>query len=230
MQKLNQLGLELISMKQELLNVNHSEVVRKALLFHVENMTENKLIEVDTQVELTNKDMLLDDFKTYLMAKPSYMKTLEELRGEYDALRESILEKMKTDIDFASHSDVERENLTFIQTFELDVEWVKEYFGVADVEVPKLVKENGFIAKFAVLRLNKLTSEFLKSSVEKHDLVEVKRGEHLYNNIETSSYCLDLIYTVKVEHAENELNHELIASYMSDTSNAINQYVVSHLT
>lgn len=230
MQKLNQLGLELISMKQELMNDKHSDIVRKALLFQVENMTENKLIEVDTQVELTNEKMLLDEFRLYLMEKPSYMKTAEELRGEYDAIRESITEKMNTEVNLESFSNVQDETITFIQTFELDLEWVKRYFAVKESDIPRLVKENGFVAKFAVLRLLKLVDDFMASNMSENDYVDVKRDNNVYMNVETSSYCLDLIYTVSIDDAEVEDTHEGIAKFISTTATDSDKYVTDKLS
>lgn len=230
MQKFNQLGLELVSMKGELLNEKHSDIVRKALLFQADNMTENKLIDVDTHLALTNTQLSDEDFKLFIMEKPSFMKTLEELRGEYDILRESIIERMKTEVPIESASNVETETLTFIQTYELDLEWVKSYFQVKETDIPQLVKEKGFIAKFAVLRFPKVVDEFLETKMGESEYVDVERAKHVYLNADTSSYCMDLVYTVSIEDAEQEETHEAISTFISDTATDSAEFVTNKLS
>lgn len=217
MQKFNQLGLELLSTKDELLNVNHSEVVKKALLFQAESMTENKLIDPDTHLALTNRDLSPGEFELFLAEKKSFMKTIEELRNEYDVIRESIADKFKTDVAFDSMSKVENESLVYIQTFELDLEWVKSYFLVKENDIPQLIKEKGFVAKFAVLRMPKIIDEFLDVLANSHEVVDVFREEHVYLNADTSSYCMDLIYTVSIDAVEDASTHDEIAEYISES-------------
>lgn len=225
MQKFNQLGLELVSIKSELLNLNHSDVVRKALLFQAENMTENKQIDVDTHLALTNGQLIAEDFRLFIMEKPSYMKTFEELRGEYDIIRESLLEQFQTDVVLDSTSDVETESISFVQTYELDLEWVKSYFDVKEADIPKLVNEKGFIAKFAVLRFPKVVDEFLDKKMEDSPIVDVTRAEHVYLNAETSSYCMDLVYKVSIDDAEKDSLHETIADFISKTATSSHAFV-----
>lgn len=224
MQKFNQLGLELLSTKEELLNVNHSEVVRKALLFQAESMTENKLIDPDTHLALTNKDLPSDEFTLFLAEKKLYMKTMEELRNEYDVIREALLEKITTEVRFDSLSKVEKETLVFIQTFELDLEWVKSYFLVKENDIPQLIKEKGFVAKFAVLRMPKIIDEYLTGMAQPHETVDVFREEHVYLNADTSSYCMDLIYTVAIDNVEDPATHEGIANYLSESATVSSKF------
>lgn len=230
MQKFNQLGLELVSMKDELLNENHSEIVRKALLFQAENMTETKHIDVDTHLALTNHTLTKDDFHLFLMEKPNYLKTLEELRGEYDLLREQLLEKISTEVVLDSASNVEHETISFVQTYELDLDWVKSYFHVKESDIPLLVKEKGFIAKFAVLRLPKVMDEFIETEMGENLHVVVSRAEHVYLNAETSSYCMDLDYTVKIASAEDETLHDEIAEFISKTATESAEFVSRKLS
>lgn len=224
MQKFNALGLELLSTKDELLNDTHSEIVRKALLFQAMSMTENKLIDPDTHLALTNRDLLQEDFRLFLAEKKSYMKTIEELRYEYDILRESITNKFTTDVQFESASEVEDESLVYIQTFELDLEWVKSYFHVKETEIPQLIKEKGFVAKFAVLRIPKIIDEFLSKHLQMHEHVATFRAEHVYLNADTSSYCLDLMYKVPIDVVEDESTHAEIADYISESASMSNEY------
>ena len=223
MQKFNQLGLELLSTKDELLNELHSVVVKKALLFQAESMTENKLIDPDTHLALTNKDLSPTEFELFLTEKKLYMKTIEELRVEYDIICETISRKFKTDVDFDSMSKVENESIVYIQTFELDLEWVKSYFLVKETDIPQLIKEKGFVAKFAVLRIPKIIDEFLESHSLGHEIVELYRAEHVYLNADTSSYCMDLIYTIPIDEAEDVSKHDGIAEYISESATVSNQ-------
>lgn len=230
MQKFNQLGLELLSTKEELLNKNHSDVVRKALLFQAESMTQNQLIDPDTHLALTNIDLNQDEFSLFLAEKKLYMKTIEELRNEYDVIREAIAEKFKTGVPFDSLSKVENESLVYIQTFELDLDWVKSYFLVKENDIPQLIKEKGFVAKFAVLRIPKIIDEFLAKHALAHDVVETVRAEHVYLNADTSSYCMDLIYTVSIDKVEDFSTHESIATYISESANASNDFFVQKIS
>lgn len=218
MQKFNQLGLELLSTKDELLNEAHSIVVKKALLFQAESMTENKLIDPDTHLALTDKDLTPSEFELFLAEKKLYMKTAEELRTEYDVIGAKISTKFKTDVEFDSMSKVESESIIFIQTFELDLEWVKSYFLVKETDIPQLIKEKGFVAKFAVLRIPKIIDEFLEVHSLGHEVVELYRAEHVYLNADTSSYCMDLIYTIPIDEAEDASKHDGIAEYISESA------------
>lgn len=220
MQKFNQLGLELLSTKDELLNPNHSEIIRKALLFQAESMTENKLIDPDTHLALTNNDLPSNDFELFLNEKKLFMKTADELRHEYDVIREAIAEQLPDTVVFDSLSKVENESILFIQTFELDVDWVKSYFSVKDAEIPQLMKEKGFIARFAVLRIPKLVDEFLATRLTPNPIVSVYRSEHLFRNAETSSYCMDLMYSLPIEQAEEATKHKEITQYLAETARA----------
>lgn len=224
MQKFNQLGLELLSTKDELLNKQHSEVVRKALLFQAESMTQSQLIDPDTHLALTNSDLSPDEFSLFLGEKKLYMKTIEELRNEYDIIRESIADKLKTDVKFESLSKVESESLVYIQTFELDLDWVKSYFLVKENDIPQLIKEKGFVAKFAVLRIPKIIDEYLMKHSPEHEMVDIVRAEHVYLNADTSSYCMDLIYTLSIDDVEEASTHEGIAEYISESANVSNDF------
>lgn len=220
MQKFNQLGLELLSTKDELLNKHHSEVVRKALLFQAESMTQSQLIDPDTHLALTNGDLSPEEFTLFLAEKKFFMKTIEELRNEYDVIRESISDLFKTDVKFDSLSKVENESLVYIQTFELDLDWVKSYFLVKETDIPQLIKEKGFVAKFAVLRIPKIVDEYLAKHSPGHDMVSIVRAEHVYLNAETSSYCMDLIYTVSIDDVEDSSTHAGVAQYISASAEA----------
>lgn len=205
MQKLNELGVELQSLKKELLKTDYSDVVKKALLLSAEEMIKNKIIDVDLHLNLTDNELEQDLFTNVLFDHESCLKTKEEMLVDFEEVRTRLqtqLDEEETPLGIASKSLVDTDQLSFTKTFKLDKQWVSEYFGQPADEVTKLMVRNGFVEKFAVLRLTKILKDFLKS--ESFEEAEECKVTRVFYDVEEGYYGIHLIFYVNIEEAEDE--------------------------
>lgn len=231
MQRLNKVGQELIDAKRELLNPNHPEIIRNALLFQLDAYLENKTIDTDVHLLLTDNDMLLEEFNQNLLEKKEYIKSSEELTEEYLQLVDGIRQLVAKEVSLEISANTENETISFIKTFKLDKEWVQDYFEISEEEIPKIMKERGFVAKFALMRLPKLVDDYIKPLKDLPAYFAVKRGEHVYYNVESNTYCLDVFYmldinAVEKEEAETESFAQLIINHAKDSHEAVTSRLV----
>lgn len=221
MEKLNAFGLELKELKRELLNPDYPEVVKKSLVNMAHTMAEKEHIDVNLHLLLTDKKTTLDDFLELLHETPACLKTKEELLEEFEKIREGLqeyLEELNPDTAITSKSLVDTDELVFVLTFELDSEWVSEYFGQPIDEIDKLMVRNGFVEKFAVLRLTKIIEDFLKSGeYDEIDYVRVKATRVFYD-MDCGYYGIQLMFYMDIEEAENEEKAKQHIEYIRDVA------------
>lgn len=229
MQKLNELGIELQSLKNELLKPDYPDLVKKALLLSAENMTKNDIIDVDLHLSLTDDNVDKSDFTKELMAIPSCLKTEAEMFVEFEKIREDLQSALDESEDgeqmLTSQSIVETDQIAFTKTFELNNQWVCNYFGQPTDEVGKLMVRNGFVEKFAVLRLSKILESFLNSEdYVSHDLVDCKATRVFYD-VEEGFYGIHLMFYISVDEAENKEHREQILTYIKTIQGNAKEYM-----
>lgn len=207
MQKLNALGVEILSLKTEMMKTDYPEIVKRALRETAENMVKKEAIDVELHLALTDEKLSTKEFEEILLENPSCLKTKEELFVEYEQIRESLQEELNKDEaleNITSSSMVDEEQLSFSKTFKLDNQWVSEYFGQPANEVDKLMVRNGFVEKFAVLRLSKILEDFLKSDdFLKHDDV-ICKATRVFYDVENHYYGIHLVFYIDIEVAEDK--------------------------
>lgn len=232
MQKLNALGVELQSLKRELLNPNYPSVVKKSMITLAHTMVEKELIDVNLHLLLTDEKTGFDDFNAFLHETPSCLKTKEELLAEYEKIRESledILKEMEPDTSLTSKSLVDTEQISFAQTIKLDKQWVSDYFGQPADEIDKMMVRKGFVEKFAVLRLAKILSDFLKSGLfDKRDGVDVKATRAFYD-VDHGYYGIHLMFYISIEDAEDEKKAKEHLEYIQDVAKKVREYAGERL-
>ncbi|HCL4480116.1 TPA: hypothetical protein N2D99_002184 [Clostridium botulinum] len=226
MNKYNALGVDLINYKIELLK-DYPEIVKRSLIASVDQMLQNNLIDLDTHYAVKDYATLVHDFKEYLLTKSAYLKTTEELFSEYEALREKLTQKildLHIDEQLATESFVDKEKIEIIKSFNIDIEYVKTFFGVEHKDIDKLMKRKGFVEKFAVLRLPKILRDFIKT-IEYPDELFICDASLVYYDVETNSYCIDLLFDIPVENLEDEEKLSNITLNVKDiVMNAIEFY------
>jgi hypothetical protein len=228
MQKLNGLGVEILSLKQEILKPDYPEIVKKALRESAENMVKNKAIDVDLHLALTDEKMKQSDFQSLLLDNPTCLKNKEEMLVDFEKVREQLQEQFNSDdtlMDIESNSLVDTDQIAFSKTFKLDQSWVSKYFGQPADEVGKLMVRNGFVEKFAVLRLSKVLENFLKSDqFTEHKTVECKATRVFYD-LEQNYYGIRLMFYMDIEDGEDEEKSTQALDYIRQ----INEKVVAYM-
>ena len=208
MKKLKPIAYELINLKEELLNNNYSKTVKNALELSVDQFLHRGFIDLDMQLYLKDESLSLDKFIDYVKEVPSFAKTKEELSVEYDKLIEilnnNILNRDELDIYFKY--DVEKENIMICKVFRLTEDFLRQFFYLKDDEdglyLEKLMKRKGFIEKFAIFRLPRIFSNFIKLN-EHHDNFVITKSYPYYDS-NTNNYSIDLVFNVSSEYMEDE--------------------------
>ena len=243
MNKFNKIGMEVLEYKTELLKKDYPDLVRKALLGAVDQLQENKVIDVDVHYSLKDTDVKLDDFKKLLLEKPNLIKSAEELLKEYELTREVLdsklrdLDLFKIEKDLApvtTDSKVDKEQIHIITSFKVDSTFAADYFGKSDPdELDVLMKRKGLVERFVLLRYNKMMNDFLSSQKEYNPetgVVELEDGvwilsDTVYFEPETNSYCSDFLIYLDIEKVEEEKNHERILKIAEKQIKEINDYI-----
>jgi len=243
MNKFNKIGMEILEYKSELLKKDYPDLVRKALLGAVDQLQENKVIDVDVHYSLKDTDVKLDDFKKLLLEKPNLIKSAEELLKEYELTREVLdsklrdLDLFKIEKDLApvtTDSKVDKEQIHIITSFKVDSTFAADYFGKSDPdELDVLMKRKGLVERFVLLRYNKMMNDFLSSQKEYNPetgVVELEDGvwilsDTVYFEPETNSYCSDFLIYLDIEKVEEEKNHERILKIAEKQIKEINDYI-----
>jgi hypothetical protein len=226
MNKFNNLGIELINYKHEILR-NYPDIVKKSLHLSVDQLLQNNMIDIDTHYALKDDGTGAESFKEYILTKPAYMKTVEELLVEYEALREKLNQKL-ADHEMIekvhTQSYVDKEKITISKTFMLNEEYIMAFFGVPKEDLEKLMKRKGFVEKYAVLRLPKILGEYLKAIDYPPELF--KCGASLvYYDVDNNGYSIDLLFEIPIEIVEDENNGEEIVLNIKDIiANAVDYY------
>lgn len=228
MQKLNGLGVNIQSLKKEMLNADYPEIVKKALRDSAEIKVKNKEIDVELHLALTDENLSYEEFTQILLENKDCLKSHEEMLVDFEKIRETIQEQLDADeipTGIITNSLVDEEKISFTKTFKLDKLWVAEYFGEPAEEVSKLMVRNGFVEKFAVLRLSKILKDFLKDeNLKKDDLIECKATRVFYD-VEGDYYGIHLMFYLDIEAAENDENIPLALAYIHEVHDKAVEFV-----
>lgn len=202
MNRINQRGMDLIQYKEELLK-EYPKIVRDSLNLSLHQLVENDALDNHTLLLIQDTQMSVSNFEQYLYESPSYLKTEKEIFAEYEMLRESFVEVLEQNGlgDLTTETIVQKDCILANKQFAIDEAFTKEYFGVNESDVLKLMKRRGFVEKFAVLRLTAIFNEF--SEGLKKSKPELNSDLSLvYYDKEANSYAIDLFFEVPVELIE----------------------------
>lgn len=84
---------------------------------------------------------------------------------------------------------------------------------------------NGFVEKFAVLRLSKILDGFVKSGTfESHEYIDCKPTRVFYD-VEDGFYGIHMVFYVKVDKTEEEVSSKELLGYMKDTVLSTTKYI-----
>lgn len=202
MKKLNMIGEELIEYKIEL-GKDYSHLVMHSLKLGIEQMLKNNSINQEVYLSLLDNEMKVETFKAFLLAKPEFQKSDKELIEDYDIVANDILYKLKNYeiYDILKASNPAEESIHFTQTFILDKDFARNYFDVEEVDLDRIFQRKGFFEKFAVLRLNKILTDWLLVEELKENLLKVELTKVYYGK---ESYNIDIEYVVPFELCENK--------------------------
>lgn len=206
MNKFNQLGVELLEYKKELVK-DYPELVLKSLYSSIDSMATDGIIDVDIHYALKDKSQDIESLKTLLLSKKTCLKTKEQLLEEYEELRDKLDKALSlADNDYVStKSDIDNEAIVLTQKFVLKEDFLKNYFYIeSEKDFETLMKRKGFIEKFAILRLEKIFNDFL-NNINSNELYKVDHSKVFFNG-EENLYGIQLLVNIPVENLEVDEN------------------------
>lgn len=225
MNKLKPVAQEILDIKKEMLNKNHSVVVKKALEVAIDRMLVQEFIDLDIQLYLKDDKYQLGELKKLIESMEKYVKTEEELLIEYETLTEKLNVLMEgfglTTDDYYLNVDLESDRINICKVFSLEEKFLKKYFYLqsnTDEYFEKLMKKKGFMQQFAVLRLPRILSNFIEMYPESKNYKISK--SHSYFQADRRRYSIDLIFSIDVEKVEEM---ELNSSILDEISTIINE-------
>lgn len=204
MNRINQRGIELLSYKTELLK-DYPDIVRKSLELALEQMVENKVIDLDTYEFVRDASTTLDSLNEYLYTKSQFLKTEEEIFAEFEVIREKLNKRLADHgLDsLATESVIDKDVILVTKKFCINEQFTLEYFGVEEKDLLKLMKRRGFVEKFAVLRLTAIFKPFMKEVTYPEDLFNCDVSL-VYFDKEENGYSIDIFFELPIEEVEKE--------------------------
>lgn len=245
--KLNKVGMEVLEYKQELLNPDHKDIVRKALVSAITDLMHAEVIDREVFESLKDDEDSEHNTKLLILEKANLCKSTEELIEEYDTLRvpfeEELLERdelqnpklhpMKTE------NDIENDEVHLVVDFGFGKDFVSDYFGKDGQQLELLMEDSAFrrvkgsfAGRFLLMRLKKIASDFLKKQegynestgrVELTDNMSVAMTK-VYINTDEQVHGIELVAHIEVDALESESYTELFKP-LEDIILKANEYV-----
>lgn len=204
MNRINQRGMDLIQYKCELMK-DYPKLVKDSLILALEQMVENKVLDMDTYMLIRDESSTPESFEEYLYTKPNFLKTDEEIFAEFEVIRSKLNDKLASHglHQLQSESVIDKDIILVTKKFCVNEEFTMKYFGVEEKDLLKLMKRRGFVEKFAVLRLTAIFKPFMEALEVPSDLFVCDMSLVYYDKDE-NGYSIDLYFELPIEEVERE--------------------------
>lgn len=221
---------EIINIKKELLDENHSPTVKKALELTIDQMYKSGHIDYDTQINIKDSRINEDEMLEFLSSNDSFKKSKEELEIEYlefgKIITEDLINLGVESESFAYKADVDSESINICKIFSLEKEFLKNFFYLknedSDDYLDKLMKRKGFIERFAILRLPRILFDFV-------DICETSSNFSLektypYFDSNKNCYSIDLVFNIKIDKITEDVRSEVLEEIVCIMNSADEYY------
>lgn len=218
--------MEMLEYKEEL-QKDYSTLIKKSLLFSLEQYVKTEVIDLDTYMFLSDDHHTLEQVKDYLMEKEDFLKTKAELEEEMEIIRKDFHALMTTEEDMpnlVSKSFVDATEIVYLQHYYIDEHFIMSYFGVEESELIRLMKRKGFAEKFSVLRLTAIFQPFIEKKkealipwgFEENVIMDLS---YVYANEEIGygRYTIDVLFKINADFLEEMKNKQDFALFVSTT-------------
>lgn len=204
MNRINKKGMDLLGYKQELVK-DYPELVKKSLLIAIEQMVENKVINLDAYEFVKQDVTTVEELERYLKEHDEFLKTEVEIFAEFEIIREKLdrMLKEKGSDSLQTESLINKDVLLVTKKFCIDEQFTLNYFGVEEVDLLKLMKRRGFVEKFSVLRLTAIFKAFMEELEYSQELLKCDVSLVYYDKVE-NGYSIDVFFELPIEEVEKE--------------------------
>lgn len=227
MNKLNNLGQNLLQRKEDLILYQNQDRIVEALLFQVdEQFIKTGIIDNTTSELLKNDKFDTPSFRNYLLGNVQFLKSDAELYEDFKRLNDLLTTELaKQDMDYVTTDiDLKGDKLKVMRTYIIDSEYVTDHFDVDKNKVNDLMKINGFVSKYAVLRLPKILNDFIRNTEDDIPHFFSLEASKVFENNDPIGYNIDLIFNIKTDELENKNNIEHIVLYIKDIIQDCDEY------
>lgn len=224
MMKFNDLGLDVIQLKEALLS-DYPAIVKRSLVMSVERLKEGGLIDEEIAYSLENDALSLEDFHQACLSKELLLKSKEDLIQAYEEKRMAISRYLNHTLEqhkIHSYSYIEQDSIVFVKTLYFGYSEATQYFGVTEDDCKKLFEPHGFIFQYTALRFPTVLKEFIEATPTS-DLIILNSTPVFYVK-ESKSFAIDFIIEVKIETFEQYSNEEL-STPIIETIEALSHYI-----
>ena len=224
MMKFNDLGLDVIQLKEALLS-DYPAIVKRSLVMSVERLKEGGLIDEEIAHSLENDALSLEDFHQACLSKELLLKSKEDLIQAYEEKRMAISRYLNHTLEqhkIHSYSYIEQDSIVFVKTLYFGYSEATQYFGVTEGDCKKLFEPHGFIFQYTALRFPTVLKEFIETTPTS-DLIILNSTPVFYVK-ESKSFAIDFIIEVKIETFEQYSNEEL-STPIIETIEALSHYI-----
>lgn len=210
MRKINKVGEELVEFYREL-RKDYPELVKKSLVNTLQQMLKNDVIDLGTFDLLKSENLNEESFLSLLMENKRYVKSESELLKESEAIRENLNKILSAEnlTKLFTESHIEDDEIYVCKTFTIDENFVMEFFGVSETEIPRLMSRKGFVETFVALRLVKVILEIIRETSRTVEKISIGNSLAYVDETDTR-YNIDLVMRVSLEDLTKETEKERV--------------------
>lgn len=210
MRKINKVGEELVEFYREL-RKDYPELVKKSLVNTLQQMLNNDVIDLSTFDLLKSENLDEGSFLSLLMENRRYIKSESELLKESEAIRDNLNKILKAEnlTGLFTESHIEDDEIYVCKTFTIDENFVMNFFGVGESEIPRLMSRKGFVETFVALRLVKVLLEIIKEATRTVEKISIGNSLAYVDETDTR-YNIDLVMRVSLEDLTKETEKESV--------------------
>lgn len=210
MRKINKVGEELVEFYREL-RKDYPELVKKSLVNTLQQMLKNDVIDLGTFDLLKSENLNEESFLSLLMENKRYVKSESELLKESEAIRENLNKILSAEnlTKLFTESHIEDDEIYVCKTFTIDENFVMEFFGVGETEIPRLMSRKGFVETFVALRLVKVILEIIRETSRTVEKISIGNSLAYVDETDTR-YNIDLVMRVSLEDLTKETEKERV--------------------
>ena len=226
MDKINALGQELLKRKEDLITYKNQDRIHEALIFSAEEqLVKPKMIDDMAKEMLFNSEIDVTTFRNYLLATVQFLKSEAELMEDFKAIKELLnKELVKQELDYVvTDFNIKEDRISVLRTYIIDSKFVMDHFDISEDKVDSLMQRDGFVSKYAVLRLPKIIKDFIENYDDKPYFFNMQ-ASNVFEYKDPKGYSIDLEFDIRTDEFKNEINIEHIVSYIKDVIQDCDEY------
>lgn len=226
------MGQSLLQSKEDLLLYQKQERIYEALNFQIdETLVKTGIIDEATESRLKNLNIDTVTFRNYLLSTVQFLKSDDELLQDFKELKTKLTDELlrQNVSDVSTNIDIKGDKISVLKTYTIDAQYVLNHFEIEPDKVHDLMQVNGFVSKYAVLRLPKVFKTFIETCEDIPHFFSLSASK-VFESDNPMGYSIDIVFDIKTSELEIEDNIQHIVSYIKEILDSCNEYVSQKLS